>query len=100
MASAWSTCTPWCTVRPPQNCPSTNRRSRPCSTKSWEDLMARQDADLLIHNGRIATQDDRRSMAEAAAIRDGRFTAVGTDKEVMAHRGAHTEVIDLNRRAV
>ena len=62
--------------------------------------MARQDADLLIYNGRIATEDDRRSMAQAAAIRDGRFVAVGTDQEVMAYRGAHTEVIDLNRRTV
>jgi predicted amidohydrolase YtcJ len=62
--------------------------------------MTREDADLLIHNGRIATQDDRRSMVQAAAIRDGCFIAVGTDKEVMAHRGAHTEVIDLNRRTV
>jgi predicted amidohydrolase YtcJ len=62
--------------------------------------MARQDADLLIHNGRIATEDDRRSMAQAAAIRDGRFVAVGTDQEVMAYRGAHTDVIDLNRRTV
>src|SRR5260370_37479729 len=62
--------------------------------------MARQDADLLIYNARIATEDDRRSMAQAAAIRGGRFVAVGTDQEVMAHRGAHTEVIDLNRRTV
>jgi predicted amidohydrolase YtcJ len=62
--------------------------------------MTRQDADLLIHNGRIATEDDRRSIAQAAAIRDGRFVAVGTDQEVMAYRGAHTDVIDLNRRTV
>ena len=39
-------------------------------------------------------------MAQAAAIRDGKFVAVGTDREVMAYRGAHTEVIDLNRRTV
>ena len=62
--------------------------------------MARQDADLLIYNGRIATEDERRSMAQAAAIHDGRFVAVGTDQEVMAHRGAQTEVVDLNRRTV
>ena len=62
--------------------------------------MARQDADLLIHNGRIGTEDDRRSMAQAAAIRDGRFIAAGTDQEVMAYRGAHAEVINLNRRTV
>jgi predicted amidohydrolase YtcJ len=62
--------------------------------------MARQDADLVIHNGRIATQDERRSIAQAAAIRHGRFLAVGTDQEIMVHRGARTEVIDLNRRTV
>jgi predicted amidohydrolase YtcJ len=62
--------------------------------------MARQDADLVIHNGRIATQDERRFIAQAAAIRHGRFLAVGTDQEIMAHRGARTEVIDLNRRTV
>ncbi len=62
--------------------------------------MAPQDADLLIYNGRIATQDDRRSMAQAVAIRGGRFMAVGTSEEVMAHRGSQTEVINLNRRTV
>ena len=40
--------------------------------------MNQQPADLILHNGKIATQDDRRSFAEAAAIRDGKFLAVGT----------------------
>lgn len=39
-------------------------------------------ADVIVRNGRIATQDDRRSFASAAAIKDGRFLAVGTDTEV------------------
>jgi len=37
--------------------------------------MNEQPADLILHNGKIATQDDHR-FAEAAAIRDGRFLAV------------------------
>ncbi|WP_019508562.1 amidohydrolase [Pleurocapsa sp. PCC 7319] len=57
-------------------------------------------ADLILHNARIATQDDRRSFAEALAIRDNRFLAVGTEKEIMAYRGDNTQVIDLNRRTV
>lgn len=57
-------------------------------------------ADVILTNGRIATQDDRRSFAEAAAIKDGRFVAVSTDREVMAHRGERTQVIDLKGRTV
>src|SRR5438067_8835685 len=34
--------------------------------------------DLILRNGRIATQDERRSFASAVAIKDGRFLAVGT----------------------
>ena len=52
-------------------------------------------ADVVIMNGRIATQDERRSFASAAAIKDGRFIAVGSDKDVMAHHGEQTQVIDV-----
>jgi predicted amidohydrolase YtcJ len=41
-------------------------------------------ADLILFNGRIATQDDRQSVAEALAIRDGVFLAVGTDRGTLA----------------
>ncbi len=57
-------------------------------------------ADVIIMNGRIATQDERRSFASAAAIKDGRFIAVGSDKDVMAHRGEKTQVIDVQGRTV
>ena len=55
---------------------------------------------LILHNGRIATQDEKRSFAEAVAISDGRFLAVGTDPEVLALRDATTKVINLNGRTV
>ncbi len=57
-------------------------------------------ADVIIMNGRIATQDERRSFASAAAIKDGRFIAVGSDKDVMAHHGEKTQVIDVQGRTV
>ena len=57
-------------------------------------------ADVIIMNGRIATQDERRSFASAAAIKDGRFIAVGSDKDVMAHRGEQTQIIDVQGRTV
>ena len=58
------------------------------------------DADLIIKNGRIATQDERRSVVEAAAIKNGRFIAVGSERDVMATRGDRTQIIDLQGRTV
>lgn len=57
-------------------------------------------ADLILINGKIATQDDRRSVAEAVAIKDGRFHAVGSEKEVMAYRGDRTQIIDARKRTI
>jgi predicted amidohydrolase YtcJ len=62
--------------------------------------MNKQSAELILHNGKIATQDDRRPFAEAAAIRDGKFLAVGSDREVMRLRDDGTTLIDLNKRTV
>jgi predicted amidohydrolase YtcJ len=59
-----------------------------------------QAADLILMNARIATQDERRPMASAAAIKDGRFIAVGSNEEVMALRGDGTEVIDVGGKTV
>ncbi len=65
-----------------------------------ENSHASQPADVILHNGRIATQDERRSIAQAVAIRGGRFSAVGDDKDVLKWRGASTQVIDAGGRTV
>ena len=57
-------------------------------------------ADLLLVNGRIATQDDRQSFVDALAIKDGRIYATGDAATVMAYRGAATRVVELNGRTV
>jgi hypothetical protein len=44
------------------------------------------DADLILMNRCIATQDERRSLASTVAINDGRFLAVGSDQDVLAYR--------------
>ena len=54
----------------------------------------------MLRNARIATLDGSRSFAQAVAILDGRFDAVGSDEEIMRLRGARTEVIDLGGRTV
>ena len=53
-------------------------------------------ADLILHAGRFTTLDRGNPVATAVAIRDGRFVAVGSDKDVMALAGASTRLIDLH----
>lgn len=52
-------------------------------------------ADLILHNGDFWTADESKPRAQAVAMLDGRIVAVGSDDEVMAHRGDSTRVIDL-----
>src|SRR5208283_231692 len=55
-------------------------------------------ADLILFNGRITTLDRHVPEAEAVAVRDGRFVAVGSTSDVTALAGPSTRRIDLNRR--
>lgn len=57
-------------------------------------------ADLILINGKIATQDARRTFADSVAIKDGRFLAAGGEKEIMRLKGGQTEVLNLNKRTV
>ncbi|MFQ5790040.1 MAG: hypothetical protein ACE5JI_06120, partial [Acidobacteriota bacterium] len=57
-------------------------------------------ADLIFTNGKIVTVDQDFSLGEGLAIKDGRVIAVGTDEEVLAHRGKRTRVVDLEGRTV
>ena len=52
-------------------------------------------ADTVYTNGRIYTVDEARPWAEAVAIKDGAFLAVGTVDEVKAFIGDDTTVVDL-----
>lgn len=52
-------------------------------------------ADLVLFNGKIFTVDANQPWAQAVAIRDGRFVAVGSDDEVKKLIGKNTEAVDL-----
>lgn len=55
-------------------------------------------ADLILYNGRIATNDARQPFVSALAIRDSLIQACGNDGEIMGQRGPLTEVVDLAGR--
>src|SRR5690606_19153702 len=63
-------------------------------------LAAAAEADLILHRAKVVTVDPAFSIHEAIAIADGRILAVGTNAEILRHRGARTEVIDLGGRPV
>ncbi len=56
--------------------------------------------DLILHRGLFTTLARSKPTATAVAIRDGRFLAVGTDKEVMSLAGPKTKIVDLKGRRV
>jgi predicted amidohydrolase YtcJ len=57
-------------------------------------------ADLILRNGRFTTLDRSNPKASAVAITEGKFLAVGDEREVMALAGPETRVIDLKGRSV
>lgn len=57
-------------------------------------------ADLIVHNGKIATMVEPQSFVQAVAIKDDRFIAIGSNKEAMAYKGDKTTMIDVGRRTV
>ena len=52
-------------------------------------------ADTILYNGKLTTLDRANPGATAVAIKDGVFTAVGSDTDVMHLKTAETRVIDL-----
>jgi predicted amidohydrolase YtcJ len=59
-----------------------------------------EPADLVVLDAKILTVDDGFRVAQALAVRDGRFVAVGSTAEVRARIGATTRVIDGGGRTV
>jgi hypothetical protein len=57
-------------------------------------------ADTIVVNARVLTQDTAQPRAEAFAIKDGRFLAVGSNADIRNLANANTKVIDAARMAV
>ena len=78
-------------------CGSEERREGPPVPGALEPAAeaARDAADVVYRNGRIYTVNEAQPWAEAVAIKDGKFLAVGSGDDVAALTGDGTVVVDL-----
>ncbi len=61
---------------------------------------ARADADLVGVNAKVYTLDADTPVAEAFAVKDGRFLAVGTNADIKGLIGKRTETVDARHMTV
>src|SRR5215471_603856 len=62
--------------------------------------VAAQTPDTALVNGKIITLDERSTIAEALAVRDGKIEAVGGSADIRSLAGPATRIIDLGGRTV
>lgn len=61
---------------------------------------SKEEPQLILHHGAFTTMDDNNPKAQAVAITDGRFIAVGTNEEILALATGKTRKIDLGGKTV
>lgn len=59
-----------------------------------------QDAELVLHHGKIVTVDPKFSIAEAIAVKGDRIVAVGSNDEILKLAGPAATKIDLAGKTV
>jgi len=57
-------------------------------------------ADTVYVNGKVITADKAFSIAQAMAVKDGRFVGVGSSAEMQKYAAANTRVVDLQGKTV
>src|SRR6266496_2015837 len=57
-------------------------------------------ADSVYHNGKVLTVDERFSVAQALAVRDGKIMAVGSNAEILNLAGPNTQRLDLKGKTI
>ncbi len=57
-------------------------------------------ADIVLFNGKVVTVDKDFTVAQAVAIRDGKFLSAGKNKDILALAGPRTVKMDLGGKTV
>src|SRR5437667_8784965 len=53
------------------------------------------EADLILHHGKVVTADRDFSIRQALAVKGDRLLLVGTNEDVLKTRGPSTDTVDL-----
>ena len=61
---------------------------------------AADEADLILHHGRVVTVDNDFAIHQAIAVKAGRVLATGADEEVLKAKGPNTTLVDLAGKMV
>ena len=69
-------------------------------TLTWASSLVLHYPDMILHNGKVVTADKTFSIAQAVAIRDGKFLAIGTDANILALAGRATMKINLKGKTI
>ncbi len=56
--------------------------------------------DLIYHNAKVLTVDAKFTIAQAIAVKNDRIVAVGSDAEVLKHRGPKTTLVDVKGKTI
>src|SRR5437870_3611956 len=70
---------------------------------SWLRIAAAAEAtdpDLVVFNAKVYTVDSRMPKAEAFAVRDSRFVAVGSSEEIRELAGKRTRILDAGQMTI
>jgi predicted amidohydrolase YtcJ len=59
-----------------------------------------QPADMVLRGGKVITVDKDWRIAQAVAVKDGRFVAVGSIEEMAARIGPGTQIVELGGKTV
>lgn len=59
-----------------------------------------RDADLVVLNARVYTVDPRLPKADAFAVKNGRFMAIGSSADIKALAGKNTQTLDAQQMTV
>jgi hypothetical protein len=59
-----------------------------------------QDAELVVYNAIVYTMDSRTPRAEAFAVRNGRFSAVGSSADIKGLIGKNTRTFDARKMTI
>jgi predicted amidohydrolase YtcJ len=80
--------------------PSLGVRARAAQTAAQVAAASGQDLDLNVVNAKVYTMDSRAPRAEAFAVRNGRFTAVGSTDDIKGLAGKGTQTFDAKGMTV